>query len=930
MKKFLLVLVAVVVVLVVGLIAWAKLEQRGPTPGTVEDEALAAGREADSFPGATEDYFADMDYGITHDPEAVRQILDPFVPGISGQEAVSAVAQGRNNWNVWTAGNDYFWDYLSRESGGALDLLKTVSTHPSLKYSRDNRWRYLGLVNEPCFEKATAARQDRHGLWLDVRSADCPPDPFENEEKYPGVKTGARGENLPVGSYYGWGTGIVGLRLFPNPAFDEAAEDDWNAEKYYTDPAYYLRKDLVKPYRVGMSCGFCHVGPNPTNPPADPENPEWANLNSNPGAQYFWIDRIFMWDPDEANFAWQLFHTSRPGALDTSLVSSDQINNPRTMNAVYDLAARLEIASKWGKETLAGGGLDNAQLNDYVPSDSPLTAFYQAPDSVLTPRVLKDGADSVGALGALNRVFINIGLFSEEWVLHFKPLIGGANITPIEIADAEKNSSYWKATEAQTPNTALFFLATARPDYLAVVGQGGGAASGGAPAAGAPWDDNAGAETADGHAAAGPTAAGETAAGQTATGPTAVGQPPAGQTADGATAGDATASDHAAAGTPSDARLAWFPESARAAYAAAPARGKEVFAATCARCHSSKLPEKAFTDFFPDQGCVGPNYLECWNDYWAWTKSDEFRTAMQEIVMQDDFLQGNYLSTELRVPVTLLETNACSPLATNAVEGNIWDNFSSASYKSLPSVGTIRVQHPYSGEVGEYEMPGGGRGFTRPASLISLWSTAPFFLNNTLGTFHWTGSVADRLASFDDSITKLLWPERRDGDFEVVTASGRRHPGTIDRTTRSSSLTVAPGFVPPALNRLTGFFDRFLPNSLLGKVRGMDGGIELGPVPAGTPINLLSNIDLQKKRQVVGLLLDIKRDLKKLPRDATDEQAREQFAHLVPELLAVSKCPDFVVDRGHYFGTDYLPPGEGERPLSDADKQALIELLKTF
>ena len=53
-------------------------------------------------------------------------------------------------------------------------------------------------------------------------------------------------------------------------------------------------------------------------------------------------------------------------------------------------------------------------------------------------------------------------------------------------------------------------------------------------------------------------------------------------------------------------------------------RGKIIFAERCARCHSSKLPEKAFT-FFPDQGCTGPNYLKCWNDYWAWTKTDEFK-----------------------------------------------------------------------------------------------------------------------------------------------------------------------------------------------------------------------------------------------------------------------------------------------------------------
>jgi hypothetical protein len=80
--------------------------------------------------------------------------------------------------------------------------------------------------------------------------------------------------------------------------------------------------------------------------------------------------------------------------------------------------------------------------------------------------VLKDGSDSVGALGALNRVFLNIGLFSEEWLLHFKPLIGGKQITPIEIRVARKNSTYWDATEAQTPNLALFFLKTTAPHKL--------------------------------------------------------------------------------------------------------------------------------------------------------------------------------------------------------------------------------------------------------------------------------------------------------------------------------------------------------------------------------------------------------------------------------------------------------------------------------
>ena len=46
-----------------------------------------------------------------------------------------------------------------------------------------------------------------------------------------------------------------------------------------------------------------------------------------------------------------------------------------------------------------------------------------------------------------------------------------------------------------------------------------------------------------------------------------------------------------------------------------------------------------------------------------------------------------------------------------------------------------------------------------------------------------------------------------------------------------------------------------------------------------------------------------------------------------PALLALNKCPDFEVNRGHYFGTGQI---SGEPALSDSDKLALIEFLKTF
>jgi hypothetical protein len=796
---------------------WKSLRNKGPEPGTVLDEARIASRAANTFPAADEDYFHDMDSAMALTPDEVK---------------------GRNTWIIWTGGNDRFWDKIGVSSAGALDFLKTISSHPSLKFSRDNRWNYLGLVNEPCFEKATGPDPNRFGLWLDKRSANCPPDPFENETKYPGVKIGARGKNLPAGSFYGWATGIVGLRLFPNPDFDEAAAKKWNAERFYNDPSYYYSRDLVRPYRVGMSCGFCHVGPNPIKPPDDPEHPKWENLSSNVGAQYFWIDRIFDWDADQSSYVFQMFHTSRPGTLDTSLVSTDNINNPRTMNAMYNLGPRLEQAKRFGRETLGGGGVINKQFNDY-PNTSSLSSLFVPPNTVYSPRVLKDGSDSVGALGALNRVYLNIGLFSEEWMLHFNALVGGRKTTPIRIADARKNSSFWEATEAQTPDMALFFLKTTGPHKL---------------------KDAPGGE---------------------------------------------------AYMTKDTAQLE---------------RGKIVFAENCARCHSSKLPTPA--EGLDPGGCSGKDYLSCWTKYWEWTKTEDFKSKMRAIVTAPDFLEGNYLSAEHRVPVTLLQTNACSPLATNAIRDNIWDNFSSETYKELPSVGTITIYDPITGEPKQFPMPGGGRGYTRPPSLISLWSTAPFLLNNSVGKFNPSPSVAGRMDSFQDSIEKMLWPEKREKDSVL----GDKIPGVIDRTTQRSYLRVEPGYIPDNLKGLMNWGQHFFPYLF------KEEAIQIGPIPPGTPVNLLANLNVladdsdllgrvDHDRRVLELALKIKHDLKALGDNPSDEDARKVFMNLVGPLMSLSKCPDYVVNRGHYFGTGM---NKEEPGLSDDDKRALIEFLKTF
>jgi hypothetical protein len=110
-----------------------------------------------------------------------------------------------------------------------------------------------------------------------------------------------------------------------------------------------------------------------------------------------------------------------------------------------------------------------------------------------------------------------------------------------------------------------------------------------------------------------------------------------------------------------------------------------------------------------------------------------------------------------------------------------------------------------------------------------------------------------------------------------------------------------------------------------------DGDLKIGPIPKGTPIILLSNIQLLAEsprpddkvahiKKLLPVLIKLKKALKSLPPNATDAQAVDAFRELVPELISVSKCPDFIVNKGHYFGSN----------LGDDDKNALIEFLKTF
>jgi hypothetical protein len=269
-------------------------------------------------------------------------------------------------------------------------------------------------------------------------------------------------------------------------------------------------------------------------------------------------------------------------------------------------------------------------------------------------------------------------------------------------------------------------------------------------------------------------------------------------------------------------------------------RGKIVFAENCARCHSSKQPPAGYME---------PGV------HW-------FRDA----VLQEDFLQGNFLSDDERHPVSEIGTNAERALATNAERGQIWEEFSSESYKASPPVrvtGLVDPLHPLL-RLLPVEATG-GRGYYRTPSLVNVWATAPFLHNNSLGLYNGDPSVTGRLAAYESGMNMLLWPERRPG------------LRSIRRTTERSRFEFEGG----------------------GNVC----------VANNTPIDLITNVHVAPGEHFRrSRFLDI------LMCQITGSRAMNAL------FLPMDNAPDFVQDRGHLYGAE----------LADADKRALIEYMKMF
>jgi hypothetical protein len=318
----------------------------------------------------------------------------------SGYQTLSELERtGRDTWYFWTGGNQKFWKDMARITEGNVDLLTYVD---SRRHNR--RFKELGSITHPGCKAATQA--DQYGLWLD----DC--SQAEQVPQIPGVPAG-----------------IVGLRKFDNPSFDRSK---WSLEAYLKD-----RKSIEPPYLIGMSCGFCHVGFNPLNPPADPERPTWANLAPTIGNQYFEEGKLFSINMKPDDFRWHVANRQAPGTSDTSRFATDHINNPNAINTVFYLRYRPTHLEK-----MRDGSMRRVN------------------------HILKDGADSVGVAGASLRVYVNIGMCSDYWLTLHDPVYGiKRGQQPFDMNYARANCQDWRETEARMA-AAEAFLLTLTPLHL--------------------------------------------------------------------------------------------------------------------------------------------------------------------------------------------------------------------------------------------------------------------------------------------------------------------------------------------------------------------------------------------------------------------------------------------------------------------------------
>lgn len=577
-----------------------------------------------------------------YDAEGCRYVAQLYKDVEANDPAKAAemreqVRRGRDVWFKGTFGNqDENYLHQSRVVG------KENMNYPWLDTrTRPHRFTKWGLINDP-----DCVQGDASTNWYDK----CQ-DPHSS--------------------------GVLGYRkYYADPVRDKAGKVVYDPRTAPYDPNEIKQN---KRFVIGHPCVQCHVGFDPTNPPANPNEPKWEHLSATIGNQHIVQPDAFFHGVPTNSPARQILKGGRLGTIDTSLVASDWMHNPGTQNNIMDF--------------------HNKRLFEHVMKD-PVSGEVRKAN---TRHVLKGGEDSVGEHLALIRVYVNIGMCTEEcWTPNFPypgRLVGrGTEQSPMRIMQCAAQCDPWNYADAKMDDLAVFLM-TGGPTYLMaskdVDGTPGGTF---VDTSVVPQGRKVFArECASCHS--------------TKMAPQSI-------------RNDKVALEKFYDGHVFGKEDYWTLE-----YSAAERNDPRFQSRHLARDAQGSLRPRQFAE----KGIFGQD----------WLGNDE-RTAFN-----------------------IVGTNACRALHDNHNQGHIWEEFSSETYKNSPSPGSVpRVLNrmmPLLGgiQLGERKVEG-GPGYLRNISLLSVWATAPFLHNNAIGevTFRPDGApdytLRGRIAQFENAFDELM------------------------------------------------------------------------------------------------------------------------------------------------------------------------------
>ena len=809
-------------------------------------------------------------------PESTSVDQDaPYFEACAREGLSESACVGRLIWFKATAGNERFHTYVFQQRVGVLpDWFRVLRSD-----QRDDRFRAWGLINDPsCCVPGEAdcpakSRDETYGFdW-------CPGDDvllkYVGKPGYvdpacglkdaaldvadPHAKDGRDQRHSACDLRFGTSTGALGFRKFPNPRFDA---EQWKKVNGGLGTWEGFGKRMVEqtkvpsderatkladasvdpPFLIGPSCGSCHIAFDPLNPPTDPAHPQWANIKGLVGNQYIRKSEILGSGMPHSSLEWQMFAHARPGVTDTSAIPHDGVNNPGTINALINVAQRPIFAgeeiAKWRKSASCGVEKDETKCWCEPGREGKCwEKSVRSDDTTLgkpgVHHILKGGEDSIGALEAIQRVYFNIGSCSEQcWLNHL------TDLRQVDPQGRGFGQTPFNIGQCRRDCPNFRAIEDRLPDLLAFF-----------------------------------------------------------------LSAESNATDlHVARNAVRKATDAAAPEYTRDTLIAdlemehgtgAVARGREVFAANCARCHSS-IPESSGGPFAN-------------RDFHA---------------LADNGLRADWLGNDVATPATEVGINRCRALHSNHMAGHVWQEYGSETLRARKA--DINIKEPNDG----------GRGYYRNVSLLNLWTHAPFMHNNAIGP-ELCGKPANAANDF-------FRPRELDAEGKLAATQSEcfQTDPSVDGRYRLYLASMHELLYPAARKPKATLTDQDVVLDL--GPRNWDGTSEkplVGSgqvrIPAGIPANSMTS--LRHKDLVVDLFL-AKRDPAKLEtrlgKDTTAQMQKladdilaspAEFAGLLRgqrELLRqhYSNCTDEIENAGHRFGED----------LSDADKKALIAFLATL